>query len=346
MISIKSGDILAEDAEAVVNTVNCVGVMGRGIALQFKKAYPENFDTYEDACERGLVRPGRMLVFETGRLANPRYIINFPTKRHWKGKSKIEDIASGLAALVEEVRAREIRSIAIPPLGCGLGGLDWNDVRPMIEKAFRGHTETDVRIYQPAGAPVAEAMAKTTAVPTMTPGRAALIELVRQYLSAVMDPFVTLLEVHKLMYFMHEVGEPLKLKFKKGPYGPYAENLRHVLTAIEGHFISGYGDAADDPMKPLELLPDALPAAAAALALKPETAARFKQVAQLISGFESTYGMELLATVDWVSKQDGATSSEEAVRLVHAWNDRKKMFPPAHIALAYQALEQRAKHTS
>jgi O-acetyl-ADP-ribose deacetylase (regulator of RNase III) len=341
MISLKSGDILADVAEAVVNTVNCVGVMGRGIALQFKKAFPENFKVYEEACERGQVQPGRMLFFDIGRLQNPRYVINFPTKRHWKGKSRIEDIEAGLVALVREVKARGIRSIAIPPLGCGLGGLDWDVVRPMIESAFRDLPDVDVRIYEPGGAPVAEEMVKSKAVPTMTAGRAALIELVRQYLSAVMDPFVTLLEVHKLMYFMQEAGEPLKLKFKKAPYGPYAENLRHVLTAIEGHFISGYGDAADDPMKPLELLPNSLSAAEATLAERPDTAERFQNVARLIEGFESTYGMELLSTVHWVAKHDGANSAQDAINLVHAWNDRKKMFPPAHIALAYQALSER-----
>ena len=135
MIEYKTGDILAADTEALVNTVNCVGVMGRGIALQFKNAFPENFVAYERACRLGEVQPGRMFVFDTHGLTNPRFIINFPTKRHWRGKSRLEDIDSGLEALVEEIRARGIRSIAIPPLGSGLGGLNWLDVRPRIEQA-------------------------------------------------------------------------------------------------------------------------------------------------------------------------------------------------------------------
>src|ERR1035438_6237373 len=129
MIEFRSGDILKDESDALVNTVNCVGVMGRGIALQFKDAYPDNFKVYEAACKRGEVQPGRMLVFETGKLTPPRFIINFPTKRHWRGRSRIEDIENGLGALVKEIRARGIRSIAIPPLGSGLGGLDWNSVR-------------------------------------------------------------------------------------------------------------------------------------------------------------------------------------------------------------------------
>ena len=106
MIEYRTGDILTTDAEALVNTVNCVGIMGRGIALQFKNAFPANFKAYAAACNRGEVQPGRMFVFETGTLGNPKYIINFPTKRHWRGKSRMEDIDTGLVALAREIRER------------------------------------------------------------------------------------------------------------------------------------------------------------------------------------------------------------------------------------------------
>ena len=138
MITYKSGDLLSEDAEALVNPVNCVGVMGRGVALQFKRAWPENFDVYAAACRRHEVQPGRMFVFENGGKAGPRYIVNFPTKRHWRDKSMIEDIEAGLSALVVEVRRRGIRSIAIPALGAGLGGLDWpRSARPATRRSHR-----------------------------------------------------------------------------------------------------------------------------------------------------------------------------------------------------------------
>jgi O-acetyl-ADP-ribose deacetylase (regulator of RNase III) len=149
MIELTQGDLLKEDAEALVNAVNCVGVMGRGIALQFRKAFPENFKAYELACKRGELRPGSMLVFETHRLKNPCFVINFPTKRHWRDKSRITDIESGLDALVAEVKRLGIRTIAIPPLGCGLGGLEWPDVRPRIEKAFSSVPELHVWLFEP-----------------------------------------------------------------------------------------------------------------------------------------------------------------------------------------------------
>jgi O-acetyl-ADP-ribose deacetylase (regulator of RNase III) len=237
MIRFVQGDILRAETEALVNTVNCVGVMGRGIALQFKNVFPANFKSYEAACQKGEVQPGRMLVFDTGELTNPRYIINFPTKRHWRGKSRIEDVQAGLAALVEEIRALQIRSIAIPPLGSGLGGLDWAEVRPLIARALAVLPEVEVLIFEPGGLPDPRAN-RSSDVPQMTAGRAALLGLMNRYLAALMDPFITLLEVHKLMYFLQAAGQPLRLRYVKAPLGPYAENLRHVLREIEGHFIS------------------------------------------------------------------------------------------------------------
>ena len=338
MIVPKRGDILGAEADALVNTVNCVGVMGRGIALQFKKAFPENFREYASACERGEVKPGSMLIYETGMLAGPRFIINFPTKRHWKGKSRMDDIDDGLMALVTEVTKRKIGTVAIPPLGCGLGGLRWSEVRPRIVEAFSALPDVRVLLYEPDGAPVAAEMAKAAVVPAMTPGRAVLIELIRRYLRAVMDPFITLLEIHKLLYFTQEAGEGLRLRYVKAAYGPYAENLRHLLTLVEGHYISGYGDAADDPDKPIELVTGVADAAHQFIAKHPDTQVRFDRVAKLIHGFETPYGMELLATVHWVCTREGAVTLEEAIERTYAWNERKREFEKGQIELAYDEL--------
>ncbi len=338
MIQMTQGDILNADAEALVNTVNTVGVMGRGIALQFRKAFPENFNAYEIACKADQVRPGKMFVYDLNRLYNPRFIINFPTKRHWKNKSRIEDIQAGLEDLVNVVQEQQIRSIAIPPLGCGLGGLQWEEVRPLIIAAFQSMPAVEVLLFEPVGAPQATHMVRERKVPNMTVGRAALLGLMRRYLAAVMDPTITLLEVHKLMYFMQEAGEPLRLQYTKGPYGPYAENLRHVLSHIEGHFISGYGDGEDRPDKPLELKPSAAEQAETFLTAHEATRNRFDRVAELIQGFETTFGMELLSTVHWVATRQQAASAKEAVTQVHDWNPRKRMFEPRHIHLAWARL--------
>ena len=341
MVELTHGDILRADAEALVNTVNCVGIMGRGIALQFRKAFPENYKAYKAECDREAMQPGMVFVHDLKRLMNPRYIINFPTKRHWRSKSRIEDIDAGLKALAEEVLKRGIRSIAIPPLGCGLGGLDWQDVRPRIEAALRDLPGVRVLLYEPKGAPVAEKMAKDKRVPRMTVGRAALLGLMRRYLAGVMDPFVSLLEIHKLMYFMQEAGEELKLRYQKAVYGPYAENLRHVLIRIDGHFISGYGDADDRPDKRIEPEPEAARRAAVFLQGHPETCRRLDRVGDLIGGFESPFGMELLSTVHWVAARERARTVEEAVARTYAWSDRKRMFREQHIRVAWEVLSCR-----
>jgi len=335
MIEFTTGDILRADAEALVNTVNCVGIMGRGVALQFKNEFPANFKAYEAACARDEVRPGKMFVFETRELTGPKFIINFPTKRHWRGKSRMEDIDSGLKALVEEVRNRGIRSIAIPPLGSGLGGLNWADVRPRIEAALRGVNDLHVIVFEPNSATVAT---KSREVPNMSPGRAALVVLIHRYLGGLMDPFVTLLEIHKLMYFMQEAGEPLRLKYAKAPYGPYAENLRHVLHAVEGHLVSGYADGGDAPDKQIELVPGAVQDAETFLTDKRETVSRFDRVGKLVEGFETPFGLELLATVHWVATRENAMDAEDAAAKVYAWNERKKRFSRRQIGIAFDTL--------
>jgi O-acetyl-ADP-ribose deacetylase (regulator of RNase III) len=335
MIEFRTGDILRANAEALVNTVNCVGIMGRGIALQFKNDFPENFKAYQAACAREEVQPGKMFVFETGKFTNPKFIINFPTKRHWRGKSRLEDIDSGLKALVQEIRDRGIRSIAIPPLGSGLGGLNWSDVRPRIEAALRGLDGLEVIVFEPNSAPVAT---RSREVPNMTAGRAALVVLMHRYLGGLMDPFVTLIEVQKLMYFMQEAGEPLRLNYIKHHYGPYADNLRHVLTKIEGHLVSGYHDGGDAPEKQLELVPGAVKDAEAFLAEDGDTRKRFDRVGKLVEGFETPFGLELLATVHWVASREKAASAEEAVAKAYAWNDRKKRFSPRQIGIAFETL--------
>ena len=339
MITLVTGDILKDDSEALVNTVNCVGVMGRGIALQFKHTWPENFKAYAAACKREEVQIGQMFLFDTQRLTLPRYIINFPTKRHWRDRSRMEDIEAGLDALATEICVREIRSIAIPPLGSGLGGLDWNEVRPRIEAALGSLDNVRIRLYVPNSALPSATVPPSRTVPTMTAGRAALVELMRRYLGGMLDPTITLLEVHKLIYFMQEAGEPLRLHYVQAPYGPYAENLRHVLNAIEGHMIVGYTGGGDVPGTALTLVPGIVEAAATCLRSHAETWARFERVDKLVEGFESPFGLELLSTVHWVMTREVPDALlAEIVEHTYGWNEQKRKFTPRQIAIAAQRL--------
>lgn len=251
----------------------------------------------------------------------------------------MEDIEAGLEALGEAIRQHNIRSIAIPPLGSGLGGLDWAAVKARLEAALQTFTEVRIIIYEPG--PATEKMVHSREVPKMTPGRAALVGLMHRYLGGLLDPFVTLLEVHKLMYFMQEAGEPLRLKYQKAPYGPYAENLRHVLHAIEGHLVAGYADGGGAPEKPLSLVPGAAQDASAFLEQHPQTRVRFDKVADLVDGFESSFGLELLSTVHWVVKNESVRDTDDVVGRTYAWNARKKQFTPRQIKLAVDVLAQK-----
>lgn len=339
MIRYTTGNIFDADVDALVNTVNCVGIMGRGIALQFKNAFPENFKAYQAACQRKSVEPGSMFVFDTGELTGPRYIINFPTKRHWRGKSRIEDIEAGLEALAGEVRARGIRSIAVPPLGSGLGGLNWSDVKPRIDKALGGLSDVDVVVFEPSEVAPHDRPNRSTDVPAMTAGRAALVSLMSRYLAGLMDPTVSLLEVHKLLYFLQRAGQPLRLRYVQAPYGPYAENLRHVLREIEGHLISGYADGGDAPNKQLSIIPGAVEEAEKFIAAHEQVHARFERVGRLVDGFETAFGLELLATVHWVMQERGASDLASIEREVYSWGARKAHFSPTQISLAADRLQ-------
>ncbi|HYP02286.1 MAG TPA: macro domain-containing protein [Pyrinomonadaceae bacterium] len=339
MIEHVTGNLLETEAEALVNTVNTVGVMGKGIALQFKQAYPENYEAYRKACEHGEVQPGKMFVFITGQLY-PRYIINFPTKRHWKGKARIKDIESGLADLIDVVRRREIKSIAVPPLGCGNGGLRWSDVRPLIEAAFAELPGVRVLLHAPDGAPKAEQMRMATKRPNMTAGRAVLLTAFENYI--LPGYHLSMLEAQKLAYFLQVAGQPLKLQFDKQRYGPYAENLQHVMQRMEGHFIKGYGDRSQGAFTgTIRLMPEAVASAAAFLEHDTETLRRLEHVTRLIEGFEYPYGLELLATVHWVAQEDEAARQDvsAAIARVHEWSEHKRQkFSSEHIALAWERL--------
>lgn len=340
MIKETAGNLLSADAEALINTVNTEGVMGKGIALQFKKAYPAMYDAYRKAAKAGKVRLGHMHVWPTGQMTGPKYIINFPTKGHWKSNSKLKDIESGLADLIAVIRRLGIESIAVPPLGCGNGGLDWVEVEPRIIAAFDEVPNVDVLLFPPAGAPSAAEMVTASPRPTMNPNRAALVEILNRYTGqAMLAPGQ--IEAQKLLYFLQVAGQPLSLNFAKHHYGPYADNLRHVLNLLEGHFIRGFGDgsARVADAEPLIVLPDAAEEAQQVLADDTEAQRRIDQVLELAEGFESAYGLELLSTVHFVAQSMPDATDDDRLQAIWAWSPRKaRMFTEDHVRISLETL--------
>lgn len=337
MVTLKTGNIVKADAEALVNTVNCVGIMGKGIALQFKKAFPETyFNHYQKACRNNELAPSKVLVWKTDSFLNPKYIISFPTKKHWKEKSKYEYIEAGLKSLISEIKRLGIRSIAIPPLGSGLGGLEWRKVREMIDAAFSELSEVEAIVYEPNGAPAAREMPVRVVKPKMTVARALFIKLMQYYSRHAYR--LTLLEIQKLAYFLQESGVNLRLNYVKHFYGPYAHNLNKVLEIMEGHYIRGYGDT-QKPDVEITLLPDANTQADAYLDQHADVREQLEKVNRLVDGFETPYGMELLASVHWILKHDQA---QDIVEAMHKWNIRKQnLFKTDHIKVAYKHLKDK-----
>ncbi|WP_411843809.1 macro domain-containing protein [Salinicoccus sp. HZC-1] len=336
MIEYKTGNLLEDPSEALINTVNTVGVMGKGIALQFKQAYPDMFREYQRACRNDEVVTGRMHVVSTNALVGPKYIINFPTKRHWKEKSKMSYITEGLKDLKQVVEDLGIQSIAVPPLGCGNGGLEWKDVRSMIEETF-GESSIRVHVYPPAGSPEPDKMIISTTKPRMTETRALLLASLYDYMKPGYR--LSLLEIQKIAYFLQEAGEPLNLNFEKNKYGPYAEKLNFVLQRLEGHYIRGYGDRNRD--SDIHLINAAGLNAYDYLTQKERNHERLKKVESIIDGFENPYGMELLATVHWIQKNHEPKTDEELILEVQSWNDRKKeLFMPKYIVKANNHLKE------
>jgi len=327
--------MLEADVDALVNTVNTKGVMGKGVALQFRRAFPANYKAYRAACGAGDVRLGHMFVFETGRLEGPRTIINFPTKGHWRSGSRLADIEAGLRDLRRVLLELGVRSVALPPLGCGLGGLRWSDVRPLIEQAL-GELPLRVLAYEPQPAPVPERMPEARERPRMTAFRATLIWLLGRYLAP--GETATPLEVQKLLYFLQAAGEPLRLRFVKQRYGPYADAARHAVERLEGTYLTGFGDGTGDAS--VRLQPGAMEEAEGFLADHPETCERYERVAELIDGFETPYGLELLATTHWVVVHEDGGDAQTAARLVRAWTERKgRLFTDYHVAVAWDRLD-------
>ncbi len=342
MIQLQKGNLLESSAEALVNTVNTVGVMGKGVALQFKEKFPENFLLYAAACKRKEVLIGEMFVTQTGRMQNPKYIINFPTKQHWRSDSKLSFVEDGLDDLVQKIADLNIQSIALPPLGCGNGGLDWAVIKPLIISKL-AHLNITIEVYEP-GLKISSTTPKI-GTSTLTKARAMVLRLLDNY--AVLGFESTHLEVQKLAYFLQSFGQAdLKLRYQKGTYGPYAPNLQHLLSRLEGQWLAGDVRVADGrPFDPLWLMPGKTDEIEQAIQryCSPEERIRLEQVNALIEGFQSPFGLELLATVHWASTQETGQVNDlqSVVAAVHQWNARKQQLMNADlIATAYERVRE------
>ena len=351
MISYTKGNLLDADVEAVVNTVNTVGVMGKGIALMFKETFPENYKEYKDACKRGGVEVGYMFVTETKNLFGPKWVINFPTKIHWRQPTKIKWIIEGLDDLKRVIKEKKIRSIAVPPLGCGNGGLDWSDVRPVIDEALGSLKGVESIVFEPTSE--YQNIAKRSGVEKLTPARGLIAELVRRYWVLGME--CSLLEIQKLAWFLERsikklaLDDPLDLRFEADRFGPYAHRLSHLLNALDGSYL--HCDKRISDAGPLDVIWfDNSRKEHVDLYLKSPEARDYSEALEktsaLIDGFQSPLGMELLATVDWLVHREGVSPTvDDVTEGLGNWpggreaaNRKTKLFDSRMIELALERL--------
>ncbi len=323
MIHYTTGNLLESEAEALVNTVNTVGVMGKGIALQFKNMFPNNFKLYAKACKNNELNIGQLLVTEEETLlTGKKIIINFPTKTNWRLPSEYQYIESGLTELIKVIKERNIKSIAIPPLGSGNGGLDWNKVKQIMEKHL-SDSNCNIYIYEPT-AVIQEVLKKERV--KLTPARAMLLsvlyELVRN------GEFVSEFSSEKIAYFLQRFGakEAFKLEFQPNFYGPYSGKVKHVLYYLNGSYIMGYSSKDKKPFEELSLVPDAEIDVNNFLN-RPENSEYKRTVDKtksFLTGFYSAFGLELLSTIDFIISEKKTTAKETIVKELESWSNRKK----------------------
>jgi len=337
------GNLLEAPVEALVNTVNTVGVMGKGIALQFKEAFPSNYSAYQKACKDKWLQPGKLLVFREQTINGEKIIINFPTKTEWFQKSKYEYIESGLKELVEVIEREKIKSIAIPPLGCGNGGLKWETVKAMIEKYLKPLNEVNIIVYEPSEKVKALLKAKDSKKETkLTPARAMLLYAMYYYES--LGETSSLFVANKLAYFFKRMGEANfnRLKFKASHYGPYSVQLAHMLHQMNGEYLKGLEQMDVKAFEPIELQYNKVQEVSDYIKreLTPENKTRLRNLLGLIDGYQSALSLEVLATVDFVKHEYKLKSEEQIVNRIHAWSDRKKnLMNSRHILKAIKHLD-------
>lgn len=342
MIKFTKGDMMSSSAEALINTVNTVGVMGKGIALQFKESFPANFATYVKACKNGELVPGKLLVTkEKNTAGEEKIIINFPTKKHWRYPSTYEYIESGLQALVDVIKKYDIKSMAIPPLGCGNGGLKWDVVKKIIVNALQ-EIDAEIVVYEPNTLIKQTLQEKsTTKNVRLTPARGLITYAMFYYDS--LGENCSLFVANKLAYFLQRQGAKSysKIKFIAHHYGPYSSQIAHIIYDLNGNYLKGFEQMSAAPFEPLTMQYDRIQEISKYVrTLEDREQQSLKETINLISGFESPLALEILASVDFIRRENPGISLTETITLIQQWSHRKnKLFKDEYIQIAYDHLD-------
>lgn len=340
MIHFTKGNILESEAQALVNTVNTEGVMGKGIALQFKKAFPHNFKMYQEACKNRSIGIGKLLAIrDESLLGGKKIVINFPTKTTWRKPSEYSYIEEGLKDLISIIDQQNISSIAIPPLGAGQGGLNWEKVKSILKDRL-SNVDVDIFIYEPTDK-IKEELKKERV--KLTPSRAMLLALLYELVRN--GEFASEFAAEKIAYFLQKFGakEEMKLEFQSNFYGPYSSKVRHVLYYLNGSYLKGYSAKDKKPFEEVEMIMEG--EVDVIRFLNQTENKKYLQIVEktktFLEGFYSNFALELLSTVDFIEREF-QLKEESAIReKIENWSDRKKMLfsNPSFITKAVQQLQ-------
>lgn len=321
MIKYLKGNILNSDSQALVNTVNTVGVMGKGIALQFKKAYPENYKSYLKACKNNEISIGNMCV-TSGNYSSTgeKIIINFPTKKDWRNPSEYEYIESGLNSLKEIIKTNKIKSIALPPLGAGNGGLVWEKVKKIIDEKL-SDLEIEIYVYVPTFQ-IKEQLQKEWV--KLTNARALLLFVLYDLVKN--GEFVSEFSSEKICYFLQKFGAEkyLKLKFNPNFYGPYSGKVRFLLNSLNGSYIQGFSDMNKKPFEPLIIKSEGYNVVKEYVNKDQDLKSIAENTTKFLKGFYSDFTLELLSSVDYISTKYNTFEKNFIINKLEEWSDRKR----------------------
>lgn len=321
MIQYITANIFESNAQAIINTVNTDGVMGKGIALQFKKSFPNNYKAYVKACKNESIAIGKLFVFKDyNTTIGEKIIINFPTKKSWRNPSEYNFIEEGLDDLIKIISINNITSIAIPALGAGNGGLVWEKVKEIIVRKLK-HLDVDIIIYEPTKQ-IKEYL-KPERV-KLTDARALLLYVLYDLVKN--GEYVSEFSSEKVCYFLQRFGAKkyFKLEFEPNFYGPYSGKVRFVLNVLNGSYIMGYSDMSKKPFEPLTLVSDGYETVKNHVENNAELLNISKKTISFLTGFYSDFALELFSSIDYLVIKNNTIDKDIIIKKLESWSDRKR----------------------
>ncbi|MDH0869818.1 type II toxin-antitoxin system antitoxin DNA ADP-ribosyl glycohydrolase DarG [Agrobacterium pusense] len=337
-VTFKQGDMFAEPADAIVNTVNCVGVMGKGVALEFKRRWPANFEEYKRLCDRKALRPGKVFVYQNSDMLDQdswKFLVNFPTKDHWRGKSQIGFIDEGLDDFLAQVEKLGIRSVVLPPLGCGNGGLEWKEVKPLLVRKLSPVDGVEFLVFEPSETGKASGSVNME----MNFERAVLIKSFGD-LTDYFGGSLTRIVMQKIVYFLQAMGVDYRMAFARNEFGPYSDDLRAVFSSMEKkNVLKGFSSETRETT----VVPEAYKLADEFLQGDERRRAEevINRASLLFEGYESPYGMELLSSVHFLADHEKISDVSDIQKALSGWNAQKgEKFSSDIIGIAYSRLRE------